>query len=69
MASGGSRIGAGRKKSEPTKVIRIPEFLVEEVMLLVSRYKQDPNAFVAELNNSKSKKLASLKSKKKGRKK
>ena len=45
MASGGFRVGSGRKKSEPTEVIRVPVFLVEHIKGLVSRYKQDPESY------------------------
>lgn len=45
MASGGVRIGAGRKKGEPTEVIRVPAFLVEHVRGLISRYKDNPQLY------------------------
>lgn len=45
MASGGFRLGSGRKKSEPTTVIRVPIFLAEHIKGLISRYKQDPEAY------------------------
>lgn len=45
MASGGLRLGSGRKKSEPTTVIRVPVFLAEHIKGLISRYKQDPEPY------------------------
>jgi hypothetical protein len=37
---GGKRKGAGRKKREKTKVMRIPESLVNEVKAMIAAYKQ-----------------------------
>ncbi|WP_047879348.1 hypothetical protein [Photobacterium aquae] len=45
MSRGGAREGAGRKKGEPTEVIRVPVFLVEHIKSLITRYKQDPELY------------------------
>lgn len=45
MSSGGVRPGAGRKKGEPTEVIRVPAFLVSHVKGLISRYKDNPQLY------------------------
>ena len=37
---GGKRKGSGRKKSEATKVMRVPESLVEKVNAMIKAYKQ-----------------------------
>lgn len=36
---GGKRIGAGRKRGEPSTVVRVPNSILSEVRLLVSNYK------------------------------
>ena len=37
---GGKRQGAGRKASEPTKVIRVPESMIPEIMAFISQRRQ-----------------------------
>jgi len=37
---GGKREGSGRKKGEPTKTIRVPESLIDEVKKLIERHKK-----------------------------
>lgn len=41
LAHGGKRKGAGRKKSTPSKVVRVPEPLDDLIGRLVDLYKQD----------------------------
>ncbi|RYU41118.1 hypothetical protein ERW49_18800 [Aliivibrio finisterrensis] len=38
---GGSRCGAGRKKGEGSKLVRVPSQLVGKVETLISKYKSD----------------------------
>ena len=39
LAHGGKRANAGRKKQEPTKVVRVPVGVLDEVNALISEYK------------------------------
>ncbi|HIF9079092.1 TPA: hypothetical protein ACX6NV_004020 [Photobacterium damselae] len=47
MPRGGYREGSGRKKGEPSQVIRVPSFLVDHVKGLIARYKSDPELYQA----------------------
>jgi len=37
---GGKRKGSGRKKGEPTKTIRVPECLVDEIKAIIENHKK-----------------------------
>jgi hypothetical protein len=50
MSSGGVRVGAGRKKGEPTEVIRVPSCLVAHFNELIGYYKNDPYTYHAYRN-------------------
>nr|WP_278987185.1 hypothetical protein [Plesiomonas shigelloides] len=39
MSRGGVRVGAGRKKGEPTKMIRVPESIAPMISGLISAYR------------------------------
>lgn len=46
LTHGGKRKGAGRKKKEPTKVIRVPESKVEQVkQIIYSTYQKGDENF------------------------
>ncbi|WP_063668343.1 hypothetical protein [Aliivibrio fischeri] len=46
MASGGYRVGSGRKKGEPTVVMRVPEALSAHIAKLIGNYKLCPAEYL-----------------------
>lgn len=46
MASGGFRVGSGRKKGEPTVVMRVPEALSVHIAKLINNYKAGPAEYL-----------------------
>lgn len=61
---GGPREGAGRKKGEGSKLIRIPTQLVERVESLITKYKSDDMDF--DINEHITKRIEQLEQDKKG---
>ena len=48
---GGFRVGSGRKKGEPSTVVRVPNGLLPEVQRLIESYKSNPEPFKAPKSN------------------
>lgn len=46
MGSGGSRVGSGRKKGEPTVVMRVPDALSVHIKKLIGNYKSSPAEYL-----------------------
>ncbi len=48
---GGFRKGSGRKKGEPSTVVRVPNGILSEVQGLIESYKSNPEPFKAPKSN------------------
>ncbi|EGQ9765833.1 hypothetical protein FWP46_25960 [Vibrio alginolyticus] len=48
---GGFRVGSGRKKGEPSTVVRVPDGILAEVQRLIEAYKSNPEPFKAPKSN------------------
>ncbi|MFV8423827.1 hypothetical protein, partial [Vibrio parahaemolyticus] len=47
----GFRVGSGRKKGEPSTVVRVPDGILAEVQRLIEAYKSNPEPFKAPKSN------------------
>ena len=48
---GGFRVGSGRKKGDPSTVVRVPDGILAEVQRLIEAYKSNPEPFKAPKSN------------------
>lgn len=48
---GGFRVGSGRKKGEPSTVVRVPNGILPEVQRLIESYKSNPEPLKAPKSN------------------